>query len=169
MHPPAPARTIVGQHATEEHYHAVRDQLGLNDSLPEQYRDWLAGVAHGDLGSSLFSGESVTAMPDSRIPVSLSLILTGTAVSGVAGVTLGILSARRGGPLVKAVDVLSLLGLAVPAFRLALVLIAVPAVEFGWFPVTGYVFPADDPVEWGRSLALPVLSLSLGAVAVISK
>ncbi|WP_425387340.1 hypothetical protein [Embleya scabrispora] len=51
--PGDPARTIVGQHATEAQYHAVRDQLGLNDSLPMQYWDRLKGVAPGDLGSSL--------------------------------------------------------------------------------------------------------------------
>lgn len=64
---------------------------------------------------------------------------------------------------------LSLLGLAVPAFWLALVLIAGLAVKLAWFPVTGYVPLAEDPFEWARSLALPVLSLSLGAVAIIAK
>ena len=77
----------------------------------------------GDLGHSLFSGEAVTTVLGNRLPVSLSLIVAGTLVSGIIGVALGVLSARRGGFLVKAVDVLSLLGLAVPAFWLALVLI----------------------------------------------
>ncbi|MGW1990919.1 ABC transporter permease [Embleya sp. NPDC001921] len=167
--PGDPARTIVGQHATEAQYHTVRDQLGLDQPLPVQYWHWLKGVARGDLGSSLFSGEPVTAILGSRLPVSLSLILAGTALSGIVGVALGVLSARRGGALVRAVDVLSLLGLAVPAFWLALVLIAGLAVKLAWFPVTGYVPLAEDPFEWARSLALPVLSLSLGAVAIIAK
>lgn len=167
--PGDPARTIVGQHATVEQYEAVRGQLGLDEPLPVQYWDWLVRVFHGDLGSSLFSGEPVTSVLNNRLPVSLSLIIAGTVVSGILGVSLGLLSARRGGFLVKAVDGLALLGLAVPAFWFALVLIALGAVRLRWFPVTGYVPFADDPAEWGRSLVLPVLSLSLGAVAIIAK
>ncbi|MDJ0345859.1 ABC transporter permease [Streptomyces sp. H10-C2] len=167
--PGDPARTIVGQHATAEQYQAVRGQLGLDESLPVQYWHWLVHVFHGDLGSSLFSGESVTSVLNSRLPVSLSLIISGTFVSGILGVSLGLLSARRGGFLVKAVDGLSLFGLAVPAFWFALVLIAIGSVRLHWFPVTGYVPFADDPVQWGRSLVLPVLSLSLSAVAIIAK
>ncbi|MCF2527303.1 ABC transporter permease [Yinghuangia soli] len=167
--PGDPARTIVGQHATEEQYENVRAQLGLDESLPVQYWNWLEGVVRGDLGASLFSGEPVTAMLNNRLPVSLSLIIAATVVSGIAGVALGVLSARRGGALVRTVDVLALLGLAVPAFWLALVLIAFFAVQFRWLPVTGYVPLGEDPVEWARSLVLPVVSMSLSAVAIIAK
>ncbi|MEU6284776.1 ABC transporter permease [Streptomyces sp. NPDC047028] len=167
--PGDPARTIVGQHATVEQYEAVRAQLGLDQPLPVQYWHWLVRVFHGDLGTSLFSGEPVTSVLDNRLPVSLSLILAGTLVSGILGLLLGLLSARRGGLLVRAVDALALLGLAVPAFWFALVLIAVGAVRLRWFPVTGYVPFADDPAGWARSLVLPVLSLSLSAVAIIAK
>lgn len=167
--PGDPARTIVGQHATQEQYASVRAQLGLDESLPVQYWHWLEGVLHGDLGASLFSGEPVAAMLNTRLPVTLSLIVAGTVVSGIVGVALGVLSARRGGALVKSVDVLSLLGLAVPAFWLALVLIAVFAVQLRWLPVTGYVPLADNPTEWARSLVLPVVSMSVGAVAIIAK
>ncbi|MCM2423083.1 MULTISPECIES: ABC transporter permease [unclassified Streptomyces] len=167
--PGDPARTIVGQHATEEQYRTVRGQLGLDEPLPVQYWHWLVRVFHGDLGSSLFSGEPVTSVLNNRLPVSLSLIVAGTVVSGILGVALGLLSARRGGFLVRIVDGLSLIGLAVPAFWLALVLIAVLAVQLRWFPVTGYVPFADDPAQWARSLVLPVMSLSVGAVAIIAK
>jgi peptide/nickel transport system permease protein len=167
--PGDPARTIVGQHATEEQYRTVRGQLGLDEPLPVQYWHWLVRVFHGDLGSSLFSGEPVTSVLNNRLPVSLSLIVAGTVLSGILGVALGLLSARRGGFLVRVVDGLSLIGLAVPAFWLALVLIAVLAVRLRWFPVTGYVPFADDPAQWARSLVLPVLSLSVGAVAIIAK
>lgn len=167
--PGDPARTIVGQHATEEQYRTVRGQLGLDEPLPVQYWHWLVRVFHGDLGSSLFSGEPVTSVLSNRLPVSISLIVAGTVVSGILGVALGLLSARRGGFLVRIVDGLSLIGLAVPAFWLALVLIAVLAVQLRWFPVTGYVPFADDPAQWARSLVLPVMSLSVGAVAIIAK
>ncbi|MBT2469838.1 ABC transporter permease [Streptomyces sp. ISL-66] len=167
--PGDPARTIVGQHATVGQYDAVRAQLGLDEPLTVQYWDWMVRALHGDLGSSLFSGEAVTAVLNARLPVSLSLIVAGTAVSGILGVSLGVLTARRGGFLVKIVDALSLVGLAVPAFWFALVLIAILSVKLRWFPVTGYVPLSEDPAQWARSLVLPVASLSLGTVAVIAK
>ncbi|SEL30149.1 ABC transporter permease [Streptacidiphilus jiangxiensis] len=167
--PGDPARTLVGQHATAAQYAAVRAQLGLDRPLPLQYGHWLAGAVQGDLGSSLFSGEPVTSMLDSRLPVTLSLILAGTLVSGLLGIGLGLLSARRGGRLVRTVDALALLGLGVPAFWFALVLIVLFAVRLRWFPVTGYVPLTDDPGQWLRSLVLPVAALSLGGVAVIAK
>ncbi|HEU5031783.1 MAG TPA: ABC transporter permease [Spirillospora sp.] len=167
--PGDPARTIAGQHATAEQYREIRGRLGLDDPLPVQYGHWLAKVLHGDLGASLFTGEPVTSSLNGRLPVSLSLIITGTVLSGLAGVALGLAGARRGGVLMRLVDALAMAGLAVPGFWLALVLIAVFAVGLRWFPVTGYVPFGDDPAGWARSLVLPVAALSLSTVAIIAK
>lgn len=167
--PGDPARTIAGEHATVAQYTAVRQQLGLNQPLPLQYWHWLVKALHGDLGSSLFSGEPVTSLLSARLPVSLSLIVSGTVVSGVFGVALGLFSARRGGFMVKLVDGLSLFGLGVPPFWLALVLVEILAVKLRWFPAVGYVPLATDPGQWAQSLVLPVVSLSVGAVAIIAK
>jgi len=167
--PGDPARTIAGEHATVAQYTAIRQQMGLNRSLPLQYWHWLDQAVHGDLGSSLFSGEPVTQLLSSRLPVSLSLIISGTVVSGVFGVALGLYSARRGGPMVKLVDGLSLFGLGVPPFWLALVLVEILAVKLRWFPAIGYVPFAADPAQWAQSLVLPVISLSVGTIAIIAK
>ncbi len=167
--PGDPARTIAGQHSTVEQYRLIRGRLGLDQPLPVQYWHWLTQVFHGDLGSSLFSGEAVTSILRDRQPVSLSLILASTVVSGLAGVALGLLSAHRGGVLMKFVDGLAMLGLAAPPFWLALLVIEVFAVTLRWFPVTGYVPLDEDPGLWARSLVLPVVSIALGAVAIIAK
>ncbi|MFF0574923.1 ABC transporter permease [Streptosporangium saharense] len=167
--PGDPARTIAGQHSTAEQYRLIRGQLGLDQPLPVQYWNWLTQVFRGDLGSSLFSGEAVTSILQNRLPVSLSLILASTVVSGLAGVALGLLSARRGGVLMKIVDGLALFGLAAPPFWLALLVIEVFAVTLRWFPVTGYVPLEEDPGGWAGSLVLPVVSIALGAVAIIAK
>jgi peptide/nickel transport system permease protein len=167
--PGDPARTIAGEHATVAQYTAVRRQMGLNQSLSLQYWHWLDRALHGNLGASLFSGEQVTGLLSDRLPVSLSLIISGTVVSGVCGVALGVFSARRGGFTVKLVDGLSLFGLGVPPFWLALVLVEIFAVKLRWFPAIGYVPPTTDPGQWARSLVLPVVSLSLGTVAIIAK
>ena len=134
-----------------------------------QYWKWLSGVFHGDLGASLFTHESVTSKINQRIPVSLSLMVLGTVVSGLLGVGLGMLSALRGGAQTKIVDALAMLGLAVPSFWIALVLIAVFAVGLLWFPVTGYVPLEVSPGEWLRSLTLPVIALTLATIAIVAK
>ena len=167
--PGDPARVIVGEHATQDQYLAVRQQLGLNQSLAAQYWHWLNRLFHGDLGTSLFSGDPVSSTLNGRLPVTLSLIISATVVSGLLGVGLGVLSARRGGALVKVVDVLSVAGLAVPSFWFALVLIELFSVKIRLFPVTGFVPLTQDPAQWARALALPVATVSLGAVAIIAK
>lgn len=163
------ARTILGQNFTPEAYQQLRQQLGLDQSLPARYGQWLLGALQGDLGVSPVSGLDVGAQVAGRLGVTLSLIVGATVVAGVVGVALGTLSAVRGGALGRFVDVLSLVGFAVPAFWFGLVLVTVFAVGMGVLPATGYV-PFDDSVgEWLRSLVLPVATLAVAPITVIAK
>jgi peptide/nickel transport system permease protein len=164
------ARTILGADYDPDVYARLRTQLGLDEPVYTQYWHWLEGVFHGSLGESLFSGQSVTSAVNARIGTTLSLVLLTVLVSGIVGVGLGIVSAlRRNGALARTVDVLSLVGDAVPSYWMGLVLIAVFAVSWGIFPATGYVPIGQSPGDWAWSLVLPVVTLSLGAVAVIAK
>ncbi|MEN3280296.1 MAG: peptide/nickel transport system permease protein [Solirubrobacteraceae bacterium] len=164
------ARTILGTDYAPDRYRQLKTQLGLDQSVYEQYWDWLRRVFHGSLGESLFSGQPVTSALHERIGTTLSLIIGTLIVSGVVGVGLGVVSALRGsGVLARAVDVLSLLGEALPNFWVGLVLIAIFAVGLRLFPATGYVPIGDSVADWAWSLALPVVTLSLGPVALISK
>jgi peptide/nickel transport system permease protein len=163
------ARAILGPLATPDQITALRDQLGLNRSVFGQYGDWLGGAVHGDLGTSLFTGETVTRSLSQHLSVTLSLLVLGTIVSTLLGVTLGVLGAVRGGLAGRVVDALALIGLAVPNFWLALLLIATFAVSLHGFPATGYVPFTDSPLEWARSLVLPVVSLSLGSSTIVAK
>jgi peptide/nickel transport system permease protein len=90
-------------------------------------------------------------------------------VSAVVGVGIGVFCAVRGGRLGKIVNGVSLLGLAAPNFWLALLLVELLAVQYPVFPATGYVRFGDDPVQWLRSLALPVIALSVGGSAFIAR
>jgi peptide/nickel transport system permease protein len=154
---------------TQQQYQQMRHALGIDQPLPVQYWHWLDGVLHGSLGSDLFSGQPVTQELNARLGPSLSIIIGTVIVSGLVGVGLGILSAVRGGALGRLVDVISLAGLALPNFWLALVLVELLAVTVQVFPATGYAPLGADPGPWLRSITLPVLTLSAGGVAFIAK
>lgn len=163
------ARVVAGPNATTEQYAAVRQQLGLDRSLPAQYWNWLSHAVHGDLGRSILSGQPVSRLLNQRLAVTLSLILLATLLAAVVGIALGALSAYRRRAIGKAIDVVSLLGLAVPNYWLALLLVAVFAVKVRLFPAVGYVDLATSPAEWARSLVLPVVALAAGGAAGIAK
>ena len=154
---------------TTQQYQQVRHALGIDQPLPVQYWHWLDGVLHGSLGADLFSGQPVTQELNARLGPSLSIIVGTVIVSGLVGVSLGIVSALRGGALGRLVDVVSLAGLAVPNFWLALVLAELLAVRVQVFPATGYAPLGTDPGPWLRSIALPVLTLAAGGVAFVAK
>jgi peptide/nickel transport system permease protein len=172
MAPGDAAKAILSSQSgsyTVQQYQQMRHALGIDQPLPVQYWHWLDGVLHGSLGADLFSGQPVTQELNARLGPSLSVIVGTVIVSGVAGVSLGIVSALRGGALGRLVDVVSLAGLAFPNFWLALVLVELLAVKVQVFPATGYVPLSADPGPWLRSIALPVLTLSAGGVAFVAK
>jgi len=162
---------LAGQTSTytQEQYENMRVLLGIDQPLHEQYWTWLTNLAHGSLGQDLFSGQEVTEVLAGRIGPSLSIILGTVLVSAVLGVGLGILSAWRGGWLGRVVDAVSLVGFAVPNFWLALVLVELLAVRLTMFPAGGYTDLATDPGAWLAAIALPVITLSAGAVAFVAK
>ena len=172
MAPGDAARAILSSESgsyTAQQYQQMRHALGIDQPLLVQYWHWLDGVAHGSLGTDLFSGQPVTQELNARLAPSLSLILGTVLVAGVAGVSLGIISALRGGVLGRAVDVISLLGFAIPSFWLALALAELLAVKIRAFPATGYTPLGASPAGWLRGITLPVLTLSAGAVAFTAK
>ncbi len=154
---------------TPEQYQQLRHELGIDQPLPVQYWHWLYGLLHGDLGTDLFSGQPITQALNGRLGASLSLIIGTVLVSALVGVAIGVFSAVRGGFAGKLVNGVSLLGLAAPNFWLSLVLVELLAVQYPLFPATGYTAFGDGPLQWLRSLALPVLALSAGGSAFIAR
>jgi len=167
--PGDPARAILGLNAPQEAYEALRIKLGLDHPIWVQYANYMSGVFQGSLGTSLTSNEPVTKVLGQRVPVTLSLVVLTTIFCAVLGLLLGTLSAIRGGVLGRIVDVLSLAGLALPSFWVALVLVAVLAVQLRAFPATGYISLTDSPGLWLWSLTLPVVALGLSGVSTVAK
>lgn len=163
------ARAIAGVNATPEQYEAIRQELRLDDPLHQRYWDWLSGALHGDLGNSISSGDTVWHQLQVRLGVTLVLIIGSLAVAAVVGVGLGIASALRGGFVGRFVDIVSLLGLAVPPYWFGLVLAALFAVTWPVFPPSGYIPFSESPAGWFDSLVLPIATLGLTSSAHLAK
>ena len=173
--PGDPVDTILGHQAfgggggTSAQYVELRAKLGLNHPLWIQYWDWLREALHGNLGASIFSGEPVTSAIDTRLPVTLSLILGSVLLSAVVGIAIGVFGAVRGGRVARSLDAVALVGFAIPSFWLGLLLIELLAVKASLLPATGYVDLRSSFGGWTRSLVLPVLSLGVGGIALVAR
>jgi peptide/nickel transport system permease protein len=168
--PGDPASYILGNEATEEQVHELRDQLGLNDPIYEQYVRWLGGVFQGNLGHSYFMDEPVLTTIIDHIGPTLSLAILAQIIAITISIPLGIIAAIKRGTLTdQSVMLLSLIGMAIPSFLLALFLALIVGVNLGWLPVAGY-----QPLERGiwnhlQFLIMPAVALGTIQTALISR
>jgi peptide/nickel transport system permease protein len=162
---PGIAHAVLGLNATPEAVQAEVVKLGLDQPLYVQYWDWLTGLAHGDLGNSFYTSESVSSALANRVPVTLAMVFLTLLLAAVISVILGVTAAVRGGWVDRALQFISVLGTAVPAFIIAIALVFTFAIYWRLFPATGYVSPNVSASGWLSSLSLPVLALLIGAVA----
>lgn len=167
--PGNPAVQILGGNATPAAITALDRQLGLNQPLVVQYWQWLVRAVHGNLGVSLYTSQTVTGDINSRLGVTLTIVIGSVVVSTVIGVALGIVSAVRGGWLGRLTDVVSLAGFAVPNFWLGLILVTIFSVKLGLVPATGFVPFSTSPNGWLDSVLLPVITLSAIGVTGVAK
>lgn len=163
------ARTMLGADGTHQQYLELREHLGLNRPLIVQYGDWLGNVLKGNLGVSHFTNESVAELLNSRIGVTLSIMFGVLVVIVLVGISLGVMSAIKGGWLGRLLDTASLLGLIFPSFFVALIYIVVFAVWLRWLPATGYSQFSQGFSQWATSLILPILAVSTYFTSVIAK
>jgi len=164
-----PARNIVGQSATAEQEAAKAAELGLDQPLISQYGTWLGQLVRGDLGSSWFTGQPVSSTISNALPVTLSIVLAGLLLSAVVSVLLGVAAAVRGGWVDRLLQIVSVVGFALPSFLVALVLALFVAVKWGLLPATGYTALAENPSLWFQSIVLPAVSLAIGAIAATAQ
>jgi peptide/nickel transport system permease protein len=166
--PGDPAASILGEDATTEQIEALREEMGLNAPLPVQFVEWLGSIARLDFGDSIFLREPVMNLVAERAFVTLQLALLAILVAVLVGPALGTFAAtRRRKSVDQTLVVASAIGVAMPTFWLAIILIAVFGVHFGLLPVAGYVSVLDDPVQALRHLALPAISIGLLEAAVL--
>jgi peptide/nickel transport system permease protein len=157
------AQLIAGTSSTPEQIEAIRERLGLNESLVAQYVEWMGGVLHGDLGTSLLNGSSVMDQLLEKAQVTVPLGIFALTIALLFSLPLGVLSAmRRGRASGTALSVGSQGLAAVPVVWAGMMLVVVFAVWLGWFPAQG--FPRAgwaDPAAAIRSLVLPALTIGI--------
>jgi len=161
--PGNPAEVMLSEFgASAEDLRRLREQLGIDQHWTLQYRDFLAGAVRGDLGRSLFTRRPVTEQILSALPSTIVLTSCAIGIALVVGLPLGIVSALRHRTWIDSVSmVVSLLGVAMPVFWIAILLILIFSINLGWFPATGGV--------GAGSMVLPAVALGLGAAGLIAR
>jgi peptide/nickel transport system permease protein len=185
--PSDPARIMAGENATADQIATIRHHYGLDQSLPMQFLHYVQDVLGGDMGTSLFTQRPVAEDLISRLPATMELALYAMALAVLAGVPLGVVAAvHRNGWFDHVVRLITVAGLAMAAFWLAILLQLLFSMWLGLTPVQGRIDGwGPDPItgfftvdavlrgDWQtlfdavRHLALPTLTLALPAIATI--
>jgi peptide/nickel transport system permease protein len=160
--PGDPVEAMLGENAQLADREALRQALGLDRPLGQQYLEYLQRLARLDLGLSFQDRRPVAAILGERLPATLELTLAALALALTLALPLGVLAARhRGSPLDTGAMSLSLVGISIPNFWLGPLLILVFSLWLGWTPVSGREGPA--------SLILPALTLGTGMAAILAR
>jgi peptide/nickel transport system permease protein len=170
--PGDPAQTLAGgTKADPATVVRIRHQLHLDEPLANQYWRWLSHAVRGDLGKPIYPAtQTVAGAIASRFPVTLSLTLAAMAVSLLIGIPGGILAGLRPGTLTdRSVTFGTSLGIAMPDFWVAMILVVLFAVKIHLLPAIGYVGFSKSPTHWLRCMILPCTALGLAGGATIAR
>ena len=168
--PGDPASIIAGAAATSADIAGIRDKLGLDRPIVEQFAIWIGNLARGDLGESFFFKKTVASLVADRLEPTLALATLTLVWSIVVAVPLGVVAAYKQGTWVDRVVMgFSVLGFSVPVFVIGYVLIYVFAIELAWLPVQGYQPLRDGVGGFLQRLVLPSLTLSVIYIALIAR
>jgi len=144
----------------------LRQQFGLDKPLHIQYFNWIGNIFQGDFGESIFYHEKVGKLMLEKFPVTLHIGILALIVGAVLGLTAGLLAAiRRGKWLDKIITPLTYIGITIPVFMLAILLIYLFSLKLGWLPITGYTSPFEDFWLSTRQLIMPVICLAAFSLA----
>ena len=168
--PGDPATAMLGDTATEEQVKELRDQLGLNDPIHEQYVHWISGVFQGDFGYSYFMKQPVMDTIISHLGPTVSLAILAQIMAILIGIPLGIIAAtRRGSATDHSLMGVALLGMSVPSFLLGLFLVLVFAVKLRWLPVGGYEPLSEGLLLHLKYLIMPAIALGSMQIALTAR
>lgn len=169
--PGDPAIRKCGLNCTTDQIEAIREEYGLNDPYYVQYWDWLKGVLTGDLGTSNINNRPVSESIRLRFPVTLELMVLTIMMTVIVGIPFGVISAVwKNSPADYGVRLLAILGLAVPAFWVATLVLILPSEWWGYAPPIGrYVKLRDDPIGNLQQFVPTAAVLAVGSAAGVMR
>ena len=156
------AFAIAGPQASAADVEIIRKAYGLDKPLTVQFFNWVTSALQGDLGRSYLYHDSVSRMITARLPVTLTLGLTGLSIAILTALPLGIIAAMREGSMLdRGIMTIAVIGQATPSFFLGLVLIIAFGLKLGWVPISG--------VETWHGYILPGIVLSFSAIPALMR
>jgi peptide/nickel transport system permease protein len=163
------AQALLGLHATPSQVAALNHQLGLDQPFWIRYWHWLVQVLHGNLGRTL-EGQRVNTELATHLPVTLELLAYALVVSLVVALVVGVLAARRPNGLLDRVSLaVSMLGLSIAPYALAIFMIVLFSVKLGWFPVQSNSLGTGSLLTFLREGTLPAASLGIPLFAIYTR
>jgi len=168
--PGDPAVTLAGDYASKERIEEIRHLYGLDQPLLVQYGVWLLHAVQGDLGRSLLSSAPVVDLIAQRLPNTIVISTYALILAAAVGIPLGVLAATRTGSRIDGlVTSIASLGVALPSFWLAIILVIFFSLTWHWFPATGASSFMADPLRALWHATLPAVALSVGVIAELAR
>lgn len=148
----------------------LRQKFGLDKPMPIQYINWISGVFRGDFGRSIYYDIQVRRLIVERLPVTIHLGFLAFILSGLLGISAGVICAlKRGTWIDTVVTFLANIGITMPSFWVGIILIYLLALKAGWLPVHGYTSPFEDFWLSTKQVIMPVICLSLFSIASLTR
>jgi peptide/nickel transport system permease protein len=170
MVPGDPTIVMGGLQSTPQERAQMAQQLGLDQPMTVQLWRWLAGLAQGDMGRSVLLGREVSAVAAERLPVTFSIAIYAFAITLVFGIAAGVVAALGHNTWVdQLLMTVAVIGVSLPNFWLALMLIVLFSVELRWLPTGGYIPFTQDAWLWLRGATLPAVALALLQVGLLAR
>jgi peptide/nickel transport system permease protein len=168
--PGDPVRVALGTRFDQETYDALRERAGLDRPLLVQYFSYLGNALTGDFGVSFRSGQPVTTALMDRLPATLSLAGMSLLIALLIAIPLGLISATRSGKLSDyAATVFSQIGVSIPDFWMAILLILLFTGVLGWLPPSGYVPFTENPLGWLEHIVMPAVTVGVVSGSILTR
>jgi len=168
--PGDPISIYLGETATPEQIEYYTQMFGLDQPLHVQYLRWIGGLLKGEMGRSITYSIDVKELLAKRVVCTLSVTLPAFFLSICIGVTLGVISAtNRGKKLDSIITSCANVGIAIPSFWVGIILVYFFALTLKVLPVQGYTSFMENPIDYLRKLVMPVIVLSLGQIASLTR
>lgn len=165
------ATTKLATYATEERVEALREEMGLNKSIPERYAAWLKDALHGDFGESYqYEGVQVSELLNQRLPVTVMLAVMAFIIILVISIPMGIIAARKEGTWIDVfINLFTQITMAIPAFFLGMVLTYIFGLILKLFQPGKFIMPQED--LWGciKYLIFPAIAIAIPKIAMVVK